>query len=126
MGEWWKCPNDPPCPHGAVLHDVDELDDPLPRCCAEGCDCGASAPVAPVEADRLAQYERAVADGLSHAEAAEVGWPSVSPDEERWKPNAATPEPVGWGMPCSRCLDEPCSCAPPPGQNADQPDRPRA
>jgi hypothetical protein len=18
---WWKCPNDPPCPHGGLLHD---------------------------------------------------------------------------------------------------------
>lgn len=38
---WWRCPNDPPCPHGAVLHDIEDYDDDRPRCCAEGCDCGA-------------------------------------------------------------------------------------
>lgn len=37
---WWLCPNDPPCPHGSVLHDVNEMDDPRPTCGAEGCDCG--------------------------------------------------------------------------------------
>jgi hypothetical protein len=37
--DWWKCPNGE-CQHGGVLHDVDELDDPRPTCCAEGCPCG--------------------------------------------------------------------------------------
>lgn len=37
---WWLCPNEPPCPHARVVHDVYDLDDPLPRCCAWGCDCG--------------------------------------------------------------------------------------
>lgn len=37
---WWLCPNTPPCGHGAVLHDIEEADDPLPRCCAEDCGCG--------------------------------------------------------------------------------------
>jgi hypothetical protein len=36
----WACPNDPPCPHGSFVHDIDEPDDPLPTCCVEGCDCG--------------------------------------------------------------------------------------
>lgn len=40
---WWICPNDPPCIHGAALHDIEELGDPLPRCCSEGCPCGAQA-----------------------------------------------------------------------------------
>lgn len=38
--EWWLCPNEPRCPHGAVLHDVDDYDDPSPTCCVEGCGCG--------------------------------------------------------------------------------------
>ena len=37
---WWVCPNQPPCPHGAVVHDVEDFDDRLPRCCVEGCGCG--------------------------------------------------------------------------------------
>jgi hypothetical protein len=37
---WWLCPNEPRCPHARVFHDVEDYDDPLPRCCAEGCDCG--------------------------------------------------------------------------------------
>jgi len=37
---WWLCPNEPRCPHGALLHDVDELDDPTPTCCVDGCPCG--------------------------------------------------------------------------------------
>jgi hypothetical protein len=40
---WWLCPNRPRCPHGAVLHDIRDHDDPLPRCCADGCDCGSRA-----------------------------------------------------------------------------------
>jgi hypothetical protein len=34
------CPNDPPCPHPALVHDTDELNQPQPLCCAQGCDCG--------------------------------------------------------------------------------------
>jgi len=37
---WWLCPNEPKCPHAAVFHDIEEQDDPLPRCCFDGCDCG--------------------------------------------------------------------------------------
>jgi DNA-binding XRE family transcriptional regulator len=37
---WWLCPNEPRCPHGAVLHDIEEDGDPSPTCCAEGCLCG--------------------------------------------------------------------------------------
>lgn len=37
---WWKCPNEPPCPHGAILHDVEEYrGDGTETCCAEGCTC---------------------------------------------------------------------------------------
>ena len=32
--------NEPRCPHGAVLHDVEDDEDTTPRCCAEGCGCG--------------------------------------------------------------------------------------
>lgn len=39
---WWLCPNDPPCPHGAAVHDVYDADDVTPRCCIDGCDCGAT------------------------------------------------------------------------------------
>jgi hypothetical protein len=42
--DWWRCPNDPPCDHGAILHDINERDDPSPRCCVDGCDCGGSNP----------------------------------------------------------------------------------
>ena len=37
---WWRCPNDPPCPHGAIVHDIYDDEDLVPRCCADGCDCG--------------------------------------------------------------------------------------
>jgi hypothetical protein len=40
---WWLCPNEPRCPHGAVIHDVRELGD-TPACCVEGCDCGKREP----------------------------------------------------------------------------------
>ena len=43
MADWWRCPNDPPCPHAAVYHDVYDYDDPFPRCCMAACDCGRSA-----------------------------------------------------------------------------------
>lgn len=41
--QWWLCPNEPRCSHGAILHDVDDYDDPTPRCCVDGCACGAAA-----------------------------------------------------------------------------------
>lgn len=41
---WWLCPNLPPCPHSGVVHDIEDLDDTRPRCCVEGCDCGAATP----------------------------------------------------------------------------------
>ncbi len=25
---WWLCPNDPPCPHVGVVHDIADWDDP--------------------------------------------------------------------------------------------------
>jgi hypothetical protein len=43
MTAWWLCPNDPPCPHGAVLHDVADLEDVEPTCCCDGCYCGHAA-----------------------------------------------------------------------------------
>jgi hypothetical protein len=36
---WWLCPNDPPCPHAAVLHEVEEWGAP-DVCSEEGCGCG--------------------------------------------------------------------------------------
>ena len=39
MTAWWLCPNEPRCPHGAIIHDVYELGD-TPTCCVEGCGCG--------------------------------------------------------------------------------------
>jgi len=44
---WWLCPNKPRCPHAAVVHDVEDFDDRRPRCCADGCQCGAAALVEP-------------------------------------------------------------------------------
>lgn len=41
---WWLCPNDPPCAHGSVLHDIWDYDDESPMCCVDGCDCGKGAP----------------------------------------------------------------------------------
>lgn len=41
---WWLCPNEPRCPHAAVVHDIEEQGDPLPRCCADGCPCGQKPP----------------------------------------------------------------------------------
>ena len=34
------CPNSPPCAHGAVLHDIEDYDGEVPRCCVDGCSCG--------------------------------------------------------------------------------------
>lgn len=44
LRSWWLCPNTPRCPHGALLHDIEDYDDPSPRCCIEGCDCGRAVP----------------------------------------------------------------------------------
>jgi len=38
---WYLCPNEPPCPHARLFHDVYDEEDEVPRCCAEGCRCGA-------------------------------------------------------------------------------------
>jgi hypothetical protein len=39
---WHLCPNTPPRPHAAVLHDVEDLEDTTARCCVAGCACGES------------------------------------------------------------------------------------
>lgn len=52
---WWLCPNKPPCPHAAVLHDIEDLEDIRPRCCVPGCPCGTITeprPVASFDAER--------------------------------------------------------------------------
>lgn len=38
--DWLRCPNNPPCPHAGLFHDIEDYDDPVPRCCAGGCSCG--------------------------------------------------------------------------------------
>ena len=35
------CPNQPPCEHNGLVHEIDDWDDPSPRCCMDGCGCGA-------------------------------------------------------------------------------------
>lgn len=35
-----RCPNEPSCSHAAFVHDVYDLEDQVPRCCTEGCQCG--------------------------------------------------------------------------------------
>jgi hypothetical protein len=42
---WWKCPNEPPCPHPGTVHDVYDLDDEVPTCCHEDCPCGKRRPL---------------------------------------------------------------------------------
>jgi len=37
---WWRCPNDPPCPHPGTIHDIYDFDDEVPTCCVEECGCG--------------------------------------------------------------------------------------
>jgi hypothetical protein len=41
---WWLCPNTPPCPHTAVVHDIYDWGDPAPTCCIDGCTCPAVSP----------------------------------------------------------------------------------
>lgn len=37
--QWWVCPNDPPCDHAAVFHDIEEYG--APEVCTIGdCGCG--------------------------------------------------------------------------------------
>jgi hypothetical protein len=36
---WWLCPNEPPCPHAAVFHEIEEMGAP-DVCSVAGCGCG--------------------------------------------------------------------------------------
>lgn len=63
-GEWWLCPNEPRCPHGAVLHDFEDMEDDHPRCCVEGCDCGRQAAESDVFCD-LPDGTRTVHEALT-------------------------------------------------------------
>ena len=51
---WWKCPNDPPCDHGCLVHDVYDDEDEVPRCCAQGCRCGARPEEGPLTREEYA------------------------------------------------------------------------
>ena len=55
---WWACPNEPRCPHGAVIHDVYDDEDEVPRCCAEGCPCGARPKEGPLTREEYAALRR--------------------------------------------------------------------
>lgn len=44
MTNWASCPNDPPCPHAGIIHDIYDFEDEVPTCCAEGCGCGKRPP----------------------------------------------------------------------------------
>jgi hypothetical protein len=44
VAPWWLCPNTPPCPHAAVVHDIYDWGDPAPNCCIDGCTCPAVSP----------------------------------------------------------------------------------
>ncbi len=37
---WLQCPNELPCPHSGLAHDIWTPDDPRPICCVVGCNCG--------------------------------------------------------------------------------------
>jgi hypothetical protein len=70
------CPNDPPCPHAALLHDIEDYDDPSPMCCVEGCDCGQPSMV---QQDTLG----AVESGVKNDDIADFGVPE--PPESLFK-----------------------------------------
>jgi hypothetical protein len=59
---WWRCPNEPPCPHGGLVHDVYDLEDEVPRCCAEGCMCGARPKKGPLSRQEYATLLAAARD----------------------------------------------------------------
>jgi hypothetical protein len=40
VSEWWRCPNDPPCKHAGLFHDVEDMEGNHPTCCIDGCTCG--------------------------------------------------------------------------------------
>src|ERR1700753_1013270 len=57
---WWLCPNQPRCGHPAVLHDIYDSEDEMPRCCVPGCPCGArpQVPVPEPGDARTAEFTR--------------------------------------------------------------------
>jgi hypothetical protein len=59
---WWLCPNEPRCGHAAVIHDVYDAEDEVPRCCAEGCQCGARPKPGPMTREEY-QAQLAARDG---------------------------------------------------------------
>jgi hypothetical protein len=68
--QWLRCPNEPPCPHAAVVHDIYDYAKPSPRCCVLGCDCGRSAqPVGGPEGEGAANHSLA---GIEYDE--HMGW----------------------------------------------------
>lgn len=54
MTAWWLCPNEPRCGHAAVFHDIYDDEDQVPRCCAEGCQCGARPKEGPLTREEYA------------------------------------------------------------------------
>ena len=49
-------PNEPRCPHAAVIHDVHDDEDEVPRCCAEGCMCGYRLKEGPMTREEYAAF----------------------------------------------------------------------
>lgn len=63
MSGWWRCPNEPPCGHAGLFHDVYDDEDQVPRCCAEGCPCGARPKAGPLTREEYAVLAAAGSTG---------------------------------------------------------------
>jgi hypothetical protein len=59
---WYRCPNEPPCGHARVFHDIYDDTDEVPRCCEQGCGCGDRLADGPLTRE---EYAALVAAGLS-------------------------------------------------------------
>jgi hypothetical protein len=70
----FACPNEPPCPHPSLIHDIEDFDDETPRCCFEDCDCGAKPAAHPdAPAPTVAEYFRTVANEIDQVDPDEPG-----------------------------------------------------
>jgi hypothetical protein len=110
----FTCPNEPPCEHSGLLHDIWTLEEPLPTCCVEGCKCGRAA----AEEARKRRRERAHHDANCALVAGEsmpsAGVPATlectcwygPAQDPKMHIFAPSPDPTQCRPPCGRPLHE--------------------
>jgi hypothetical protein len=109
----FACPNDPPCEHSGLLHDIWSMEELLFTCCVGGCECGHAVAKAARERRELVHHDAncalvagepmPIAGHLAPLECTCWYEPACDPQRHIFAPSA---DPTRCRPPCGRPLRE--------------------